>query len=131
MMMHAMAMASTSSLPAEINPSEAFERVKRGELTLVDIRTPSEMMRSGVADGAIPLPVTSPEFVGQLLEVIDNDATRPVAFICASGARSGQVQAYLAANGFTQAANVVEGMMGSFKGPGWLKRGLPTVPYRG
>jgi rhodanese-related sulfurtransferase len=126
-----MAKTTPSGLPAEIDPTEAFERVKRGELTLVDIRTPSEMMRSGVADGAIALPVTGPQFVGQLLEVIDNDTTRPVAFICASGARSGQVQAYLAANGFTQAANVVEGMMGSFKGPGWLKRGLPTIPFRG
>lgn len=129
--MHPMAKTTPSGLPAEIDPTEAFERVKRGELTLVDIRTPSEMMRSGVADGAIALPVTGPQFVGQLLEVIDNDTTRPVAFICASGARSGQVQAYLAANGFTQAANVVEGMMGSFKGPGWLKRGLPTIPFRG
>lgn len=118
-------------LPSEINPSEAYDRVKRGELTLVDIRTPSEMMKSGVPDGAIALPVTGPGFVNELLALIDNDAQRPVAFICASGARSSQVQSYLAANGFTQAANVIEGMFGSFKGPGWLKRGLPTVPYRG
>lgn len=123
--------AQKTRLPAEIDPTEAYERTRRGELTLVDIRTPSEMMRSGVPEGAIALPVTGPSFVTALLEKIENDMTRPVAFICASGARSAQVQGYLAANGFTQAANVVEGMMGSFKGPGWLKRGLPTHAYKG
>ena len=119
-------------LPTRLGAPEAKDMAEKGELLLVDIRTPGEWRKSGLPAGAKGLTVRGPEFVDQLLELMGGDKTRPVALICATGNRTSQVQQYLRANGFTQCADVNEGMMGNpSSGPGWILRGLPTVPYTG
>ena len=50
------------------------------------------------------------------------------ALICRTGNRTGQVQKFLQAQGFTNVLNVSEGMAGSGAGPGWARRGLPIEP---
>ncbi len=125
-----MDMTTTTKLPDHVHPQDAYKLMQKDGLILVDVRTKGEWMRTGLAEGAVAMTPTGPEFVDHLLNLIDGDKTKPVAFICASGARSAHVQRYLQANGFTNAINVVEGMSGGAgAGPGWILRGLPTVSY--
>ncbi len=119
-----------TKIPERIHPQQAHDFMKNAGLVLIDIRTEGEWMRTGVAEGAVAMTAAGPEFVSQVLELIEGDKNRPFALICASGARSAHVQRFMQANGFTQAVNVVEGMTGGVgAGPGWILRGLPTVPY--
>ncbi|MGD9784162.1 MAG: rhodanese-like domain-containing protein [Hyphomicrobiaceae bacterium] len=117
-------------VPDHVHPQEAHRLMRDVGLVLVDIRTPSEWMRTGIAEGAVPLTPTGPHFADEIASLLGGDKSRPVGLICGSGARSAQAQRFLAANGFTQVTNVVEGMTGAGgAGPGWILRGLPTVPY--
>lgn len=121
---------TATKIPDRVHPQEAHQHMTQDGLVLVDIRTEGEWMRTGVAEGAVTMTASGPEFVDHLLDLLGGDKTKPVAFICASGARSAHVQRFLLAHGFTHAVNVVEGMTGGFgAGPGWILRGLPTVPY--
>ncbi|MCB1504722.1 MAG: hypothetical protein KDJ47_07060 [Hyphomicrobiaceae bacterium] len=123
-------MSTTAQIPDRVHPQEAHKLMQDAGLVLIDIRTEGEWMRSGIAEGAITLTAAGPEFVEHVLELLGNDKTKPFALICASGNRSAHVQRFMQAHGFTQAVNVVEGMTGGFgAGPGWILRGLPTVPY--
>lgn len=124
-------MTSTDTqLPDHVHPQDAHKFMKEAGLVLIDIRTQGEWMRTGLAEGAIAMTAAGPEFVTHLLDLLGGDKTKPVAFICASGARSAHVQRFLQTHGFANAINVVEGMTGGAgAGPGWILRGLPTVPY--
>ena len=90
-----------SAAPAEISPDEALARAKAGELTLVDVRSPREWRETGVAAGALRLDMNQPDgadgFVKAVLERVGGDRNAPLAFICRTGNRSGQVQRLLAA----------------------------------
>lgn len=121
---------TAAKIPDRVHPQEAHQFMKDAGLVLVDIRTEGEWMRTGVAEGAVTMTAAGPEFVEHLLDLLNGDKAKPVAFICASGTRSAHVQRFLQAHGFSNAVNVVEGMTGGFgAGPGWILRGLPTVPY--
>lgn len=108
---------------------EAFEAVKAGKLTLIDIRTPPEWRQTGVAPGASRINMIHPQgavgFLNEVLAKVGGDKTAPIALICRTGNRTTQVQRFLQAQGFTQVFNVREGMAGSGAGPGWLARKLP------
>lgn len=117
--------AGAQSAPVTLSAPEAEARAAAGEILLIDVRTPGELAASGSPAAAAHVDMRSPEFGQQLMALVDGDQSRPVAFICASGARSGRVSSFLAANGFTDVYDVSEGMMGSQAGPGWLARGLP------
>jgi len=120
----------TMKLPTRLGAPEAHAMAAEKTIILVDIRTPGEWQKTGMPQGAVGLTVKGPEFVDQLLQLMDGDKAHPVALICATGNRSAQVQSYLLANGFSQIADVNEGMMGnSMSGPGWILRGLPTESY--
>lgn len=121
---------TVTKIPDRVHPQQAYDFMKNSGLVLIDIRTEGEWMRSGVAEGAVTMTAAGPEFVNHVLELLDGDKGRPVALICASGNRSAHVQRFMQQLGFTQVVNVVEGMTGGFgAGPGWILRGLPTVPY--
>lgn len=121
---------TATTIPERVHPQEAHQFMKDAGLVLVDIRTEGEWMRTGIAEGAVTMTPTGPEFLDHLLDLLGGDKNRPVAFICASGTRSAHLQRILVGHGFTNAINVVEGMTGGFgAGPGWILRGLPTVPY--
>ena len=53
---------------------------------------------------------------------------RPLALICATGIRSASVLRALRLAGYDDFIDVSEGMLGSDRGPGWIKAGLPVVP---
>lgn len=124
--------AAAFAAPAEVGPQEAQARASAGKLTLIDVRTPPEWRETGVAPGVARIDMNHPGgadgFMKAVLERVGGDRDAPIAFICRSGNRSGQVQRFLAAQGFTQVQSVAEGMSGSAAGPGWIKRGLPVEP---
>lgn len=114
----------------DLTAPDAAEKLKAGQVTLVDIRTPGEWKETGVAKGAKLVnmlhPQGAPGFVNALLEKVNGDRNAPIALICRTGNRTTQVQRYLQSQGFTKVYNVKEGMAGSMAGPGWLRRGLPV-----
>ena len=117
-----------------ITADEAYAATKRGELLIIDVRTPGEWRDTGIPEGAKTADVTSPlglmAFVGAVTEAVASDKARPIAVICRSGNRSTRAKNALEANGFTHVLNIREGMSGSGTGPGWLGRGLPVSVCR-
>jgi rhodanese-related sulfurtransferase len=97
-----------------MTPAEAAAALARGELQLVDVREPAELVEARVA-GAEHIPLGElPARLGEL------DPRRPVAFLCRSGARSGHATAYAAGVGL-DAANVEGGIIA------WAQAGLPLI----
>lgn len=113
----------------ELSATEAFTKAQQGELTIVDVRTPAEWRRTGVPVGALEINMIQPgglgQFVERVLAEVGGDKSAPVALICRTGNRSGQMQQALLDAGFTDVYNIREGMIGSSAGPGWAKRDLP------
>lgn len=82
------------------------------EFDIIDVREPMETAQ-GTIPGAIPMPMSS---LGSRLHEIDSEC--PVVFICHSGARSGQVVAHLAQNGYKNVHNLRGGVIG------WARSGF-------
>lgn len=116
----------------EMSAPEAYEQVRAGTLTMIDIRTPQEWRQTGVPAGAYRLNMVQPGgeqgFVNEVLRLTGGDRSAPIGLVCRTGNRSSRVQQALIANGFTAVYNVREGMAGSGAGPGWARRGLPVEP---
>ncbi len=109
-------MAFFQRTPA-ITPREAARRLAAGELALVDVREPHELL-DGRVEGAANVPL------GQLQARLGElDRRRPVAFICRSGARSAGATRTAAGAGY-DAVNVKGGMIA------WARAGLPTTARR-
>lgn len=101
---------------------EAFEKLRAGELTLIDVRTPEEWRRTGVPEGAKRATLQDKDFLKQVMLHVGSFEA-PVAFICRSGQRSGQAAAQARAVGFGDVYNVTGGV----EGPnGWLAQRLPV-----
>jgi rhodanese-related sulfurtransferase len=82
---------------------------------IIDVREPMEIAQ-GTIPGAEPMPMS---VLGSRLGEIDK--AEQVVFICRSGARSGQVCAYLAQNGFENVFNLRGGVIG------WAQNGFDFV----
>ncbi|WP_039019589.1 rhodanese-like domain-containing protein [Halocynthiibacter namhaensis] len=92
----------------KINTSTAMERINARQLTLIDVRDPSEVLRTGIASAALHIPMGS-------LEELANPARKschqalcfdtPVALYCASGARSGIAAQTLRNMGYKEVHN--------------------------
>ena len=123
-----------AALPARaddrlIGPSDAWTAAEAGRLQIIDIRTPPEYHWTGSPKTAAradwwQLAGTS-GFLTDILRIVTNDRTRPLALICARGVRSSKATAFLRSHGFTNVRDIGEGMLGSRAGPGWLDRKLP------
>jgi rhodanese-related sulfurtransferase len=111
---------------------EAFQQTQKGEITLIDVRTPLEWRQTGIAEGARRVDLRHPQgpagFADQVLAEVGGDKTAPVALICRTGNRSSQMQQELMARGFTNVYNVTGGMSGSLFTSGWVREGLPVEP---
>lgn len=97
---------------ADIDPSEAYGRVRRGEL-LIDVRQPGEL-RQGRFPKAVHVPLAELEAYAAKL-----DPEAPVMLVCRSGNRSRTAARRLAGRGFTRVSNVRGGLNG------WRRAGLP------
>lgn len=114
-----------------MSPAEAHEKALKGEIVLVDVRTPQEWQQTGLpASGyAITMHQQGPEFVKQLDAALGGDRSKPLAVICRTGNRTGSLIAPLEKAGYTRVINVAEGMAGGRNGTGWIKSGLPLRKY--
>ncbi len=112
-----------------ISGAEALERSQRGEVTIIDVRSPQEWKQTGVPAGAHPVTIHDPQglegFVQAMRRSVNGKLDTPVALICARGNRSTRALNALQAAGFTQVLNIKEGMLGSTSGSGWLAQDLP------
>ena len=135
---HIVLIAASYSLLAVISPlgaqqvtkmdaPTAHEKALKGELLLVDIRTPEAWKHPGVPASAQALTMhqDGPVFVSSLLWAAGGDSKLPVAVICRTGSRSTALAGPLSKAGFPNVINVVEGVVGGARGTGWIKRELP------
>ncbi|MEZ5998755.1 MAG: rhodanese-like domain-containing protein [Hyphomonas sp.] len=107
----------------QIDPATAYDRARKKQLVLVDVRTENEW-QGGIAKGAHTVTLGDPSMVDRIYGLMKEDASQPVAVICRSGARSGRAAKQLADAGFTDVSNVRGGMMA------WTSANLPTQMYR-
>ncbi|MFN4025102.1 MAG: rhodanese-like domain-containing protein [Hyphomonas sp.] len=105
-----------------LSAREAFEKLRTGELVLIDVRTPEEWRRTGVPEGAKRATLQDKDFLKQVM-LHAGSFEAPIAFICKSGQRSGQAAAQARAVGFTDVYNVTGGVEGP---DGWLAQRLPV-----
>ncbi|ABI77904.1 rhodanese domain protein [Hyphomonas neptunium ATCC 15444] len=117
--------AETRAAPPvqRLSAREAYDKLRAGEITLIDVRTPEEWRQTGVPEGAKRATLQDKDFLKQVMAHA-GAFEAPVAFICRSGQRSGQAAAQARAVGFTQVYNVVGGVEGP---DGWLAERLPVT----
>lgn len=90
-----------------------------GGVVIVDIRRPDEWASTGVAAGAVPLDMQSPDFVERLMGVMEQSGDADLAVICRSGARSAALATQLDAAGIGPVIDVDGGTVA------WIDAGLP------
>jgi rhodanese-related sulfurtransferase len=92
-----------------LTAADAIPLVARGDLTLVDVRELAEVQESGMAKGAVHVPLTSlpgradPRHPGHDPVL---DPSRPIAVYCLSGARSERAAQMLRRIGYAQVHNL-------------------------
>ena len=78
-----------------VTPLDLSARIAKGEVTVLDVRTPGEYQAASIADSAhLPLdqlPAHSPRIAGRLAQ--------PVALVCGSGQRAQKAADLLARDG--------------------------------
>jgi rhodanese-related sulfurtransferase len=90
----------------EMTPTEFVRRRDSGEeMTLLDVREPSEVAEASVP-GALHIPMAQ---VPHRLQELDPG--REVVVLCRSGGRSFQVAMYLRQQGFERVANLQGGIL--------------------
>ncbi|HEX2503597.1 MAG TPA: rhodanese-like domain-containing protein [Miltoncostaeaceae bacterium] len=98
----------------DLGVRDAHAAWQAGDLAIVDCREQDEHDATRIAD--VPL-IPMSEFLARVDELPDD---RPLAIICRSGSRSGQVADYLTATGeHGEVANVEGGIIA------WAAEGLP------
>lgn len=102
---------------------EAYEKLRAGEITLIDVRTPAEWDQTGAPEGALRISLQDKDFLKKVMQHV-GAFEAPLAFICRSGQRSGQAAAQARSVGFTDVANVIGGVEGP---DGWRAERLPLT----
>jgi rhodanese-related sulfurtransferase len=106
---------------------QAQTKIEDGTALMLDIRTEQEWAETGIAKGAWPVSMHKADFGKNLQSIIQNNPNKTIAIICATGGRTAYIMKILAKNNINDFVDVSEGMMGSAKGAGWIKKGLPIV----
>lgn len=110
-----------------LSAPQAYEKLSKGDIVVIDIRSREEWQDSGVAQGALPISMHEKDFLERFQSVLLEYEAEKIALICATGGRSAEVTYFLEQNGLIGVADVSEGMFGNRNGPGWLKHDLPVV----
>jgi len=106
---------------------EAQNAMENDQVLMLDIRSPGEWDETGIAQGALPVSMHTPDFSTNLTRILAQSNGRKIALICATGGRTEYVIKVLEKNGISGLVDVSEGMIGNQRGPGWIARGLPVV----
>jgi len=99
---------------------DAQEMTAAGNITLIDVRTPTEWRMTGLPPGADRADFKANTFKAEIARITGGDKTAPIALICRSGNRSSKATAQLKAAGYTNVFDVTDGMKG------WRAANLPT-----
>lgn len=126
------AMAATPTLLAaqtyEIwSVGDAHDALQTDLIRMIDIRSRQEWTKTGVAEKAWPISLHDARFSERLFAARTLADGRPIALICATGGRSGNVMRSLRQANYSGFIDVSEGMLGSARGPGWIASGLPIL----
>jgi len=105
---------------------EAHKAAMDKKLVFIDIRSPQEWQKTGIATSAHPVSMHQKGFLQKLDKLLDGNKSKKIALICATGSRSAYIQKELIKRGYNNAISVAEGMLGGPNGKGWIPRGLPT-----
>lgn len=108
---------SCFSQAKKINNQELIQLMDKGDLQLVDVRTPEETSQ-GMIEGAQNINFRDQDFKTNMLKL---DKTKPVAVYCGSGGRSGQTSSMLEELGFQEIYDLSEGFSN------WQEEGNPAV----
>ncbi|GAB2579313.1 rhodanese-like domain-containing protein [Microlunatus antarcticus] len=103
------------SREADLDPQDAFDLLRRGEIRMLDVREPHEWA-NGHPEGADHLPLGD-----VTADAVPDD--RPVLTVCRSGRRSGQAADRLSST--HEVRNVAGGLTA------WAEQGLPLVDDAG
>lgn len=95
----------------EVSPEEARGLLERGEVRVLDVRSPAETA-AGVLPGALHIPV---EDLEARVDELPRDGRRTLVY-CAMGMRSAYACDFLARQGFDGLLNL-EGGIGAWSGP--------------
>jgi rhodanese-related sulfurtransferase len=106
--------------PAELAAWIASRAAGGASAVVLDVREPSELRTASIKPDGFELVTIPMNEIPQRLSQLDAD--RPVACLCHHGARSQRVAMFLAANGFSQVANIAGGI------DAWSREVDPTVP---
>jgi rhodanese-related sulfurtransferase len=113
-----------------LSADTAYQMSQKGELILIDVRTPSEWAMTGMPRDSVGATLQDIDFLARARGAVYGDLEYPVAVICKSGTRSTSAAQKLVSDGFAHVFNVSEGMTGHLgASDGWIKRGLPTDPF--
>ena len=133
MLFAALALFEAGALASEkvMSAPAAQQKLSAGELILIDIRSPKEWAETGIPKGARAITMHNPKgkraFLEAIKAAVNGNQSQEIALICAVGGRSRWAQGFLTKHGFTNVADVSEGMLGRSSGnPGWIKRGMPV-----
>lgn len=99
----------------EVEPRQLQELLQTEAILLVDVRTPTELARGGIA-GAHNIPL---HLLPLRKEELPGD--RAIVFYCQSGNRSAQACAFMAGQGRRNVFNLRGGILG------WLQCGQPVA----
>ena len=105
----------------EIEPFEAAEEIKGGDVVLIDTREPHEYQEAHLEGGKL----VPPAMLADQIETVAPDKSARTIVYCRSGNRSGTATAQMQAMGYTNVASVGGGIML------WQEQGLPVVSASG
>src|SRR3978361_216740 len=105
----------------EIEPFEAAEEIKGGNIVLVDTREPHEYQEAHLEGGKL----VPPAMLADQIETVAPDRSARTIVYCRSGNRSGIATAQMQAMGYPNVASVGGGILL------WQEQGLPVVSASG
>jgi rhodanese-related sulfurtransferase len=117
-------LAEANAAVRKLSPAEAAEKIKAGNVLIVDVRDPSEVQQSGKIQGAVNVSRGMLEFRADPETPYHNAAfqrDKTVLVYCASGGRSALSGKRLKEMGYNTVYNI-----GAFKE--LADAGLPTEP---
>lgn len=92
---------------------EQFINNGTGDYILLDVREVDEFVQARIP-GAVNLPLSELQ-----MRIDEVDDSLPIVLVCRTGVRSVMAAQFMAANGFPDLYNLLDGTMG------WAERGLP------
>lgn len=105
---------------SSISVDQAHSMATTGEITLVDIRNEKEWNQTGRPINSIGLTLNTGRWESDILNLLKNDKSKPIALSCLHGPRSVEAAYRLHEAGYEKVFNVEGGMTA------WLNAGLPV-----